>query len=75
MTLRLSPLRRIIRASLAPLFLSTLIVGCGPSDVGTIKAGSKEEESKNMLPTIEGKKLPKDGLQGGATAAPPSRKK
>jgi hypothetical protein len=76
MTLRLSPLSRIIRAWLAPLFVSTLIIGCGPSGVGTIKAGSKEEVSHELFPKVEGKKAPKgDGPQSGPTATPPGRKK
>jgi hypothetical protein len=73
MTLRLSSRGRMIRASLVPLFLSTLVIGCGPSDVGTIKAGTKEEEAKNMFPTVAGKKVPKAVLPGGPVAKAPGK--
>jgi hypothetical protein len=77
MTLLHSALGRVIRASLAPLFLSTLVIGCGPSDVGTIKTGSKGEETNAMLPTEGAKKPLKKGveLQGGPTAPAPGKKR
>jgi hypothetical protein len=76
MTLHLSPLGRIIRAFLAPVLLATLVIGCGPSDAGTIAVGTKEEETKNMLPKLVGKPGAKlTDPEGSATATPPSRKK
>jgi hypothetical protein len=76
MTLHLSSFGRMIRATLAPIFLAALFLGCGPSDAGTISAGTKEEASKGMLPKLEGKAGAKlADPQGGASATPPSRKK